>query len=325
MIKLVVTMVEAMDDSYIFAKSIHGLQFFCLQMERFQFAYNWLTQWSKTLVYILEDPSIELETVAMLSITKTPGKDPWTITYHPMNVIHGQLEMLRTFVDDPNSRFQVISDFLAEFLIPRLMVRTPITLIQKIIMQNVASKARAMLALQPIKQKDAETLDHKIAQKVHDCLGFPFQPNSNLLCLPVELMGFEFPSIAKINLTLSIDGLAQDLNHHIRPYQMMAQITLADWTCSMNECISPLETKTERNFLRFYRKIPVAWLEAQNGLQKLGINLWKTDLSCILTGEPHTEDQRKGRKITWENVVSFPKERGRRHKPQCKSDYFIVT
>ena len=75
-----------MDDSYIFAKSIHRLQFFCLPMERFQFAYNWLTQWSKTTVYILEDPSIESETVAMLSLMKTPGKDPWTITYHPVNV-----------------------------------------------------------------------------------------------------------------------------------------------------------------------------------------------------------------------------------------------
>ena len=65
--------------------------------------FNSCTQWSKTTVHVLEDPSIESETVAMPSITKTQGKDLWTITYHPVKVIHGQLEMLRTFMDNLTS------------------------------------------------------------------------------------------------------------------------------------------------------------------------------------------------------------------------------
>ncbi|KAJ7687241.1 hypothetical protein B0H17DRAFT_939568, partial [Mycena rosella] len=46
--QVVVTMVEATDDSFIFAKSLHAAQSFCLHMEHFQFAYGWLTQWRKT-------------------------------------------------------------------------------------------------------------------------------------------------------------------------------------------------------------------------------------------------------------------------------------
>ena len=135
-----------------------------------------------------------------------------------MNVVHGQLEMLRTFVDDATSRFQAISEFIDDFTMPKFTVRMPITLLRKVTMQNIASRVRAMLALQPIKQKDAEKLDHKIALKIHECLGFPFRPSSDILSLPIKLMGFKFPSIAKINMALAIDGLARDLNHHIKSY-----------------------------------------------------------------------------------------------------------
>ncbi len=52
--QLTVTMAEAMDESFLFAKTLTGLQYFCLCMERFQFAYGWLTQWLKTMVYLLQ-------------------------------------------------------------------------------------------------------------------------------------------------------------------------------------------------------------------------------------------------------------------------------
>ena len=103
--ELLVTMVEAMDDSYLFATTLHGLQYFCLLMERFQFAYNWLTQWSKTDVYVLNDPAASDmgNSVNMPSITRTPRKSPWNITYYPVRVIRNQLEMLRTMVNDSSS------------------------------------------------------------------------------------------------------------------------------------------------------------------------------------------------------------------------------
>ena len=279
-------MVEAMDDSYLFATSLPGLQFFCLQMERFQYSYNWLTQWSKTSVFILQDSSLSAEMIPMPSITRTPGKNPWNITYHPVNVIHGQLEMLRTFVNDSTSRFQAISDFIDDFPIPKFTVRPPITLLRKITMQNIASRARAMLALQPIKQKDAERLDHKLSAKIHGCLGFPFRPNSDILFLPVKHMGFDFPSIAKINLSLAIEGLARDLNHHIMSYQKMARITLADWRCSINDCVNPIDSHgLQRKYSRFTSKLPVAWIEAHSGLGRVSLHLRCTDYSFLSEGQ----------------------------------------
>ncbi|KAJ7774185.1 hypothetical protein DFH07DRAFT_683231, partial [Mycena maculata] len=49
-LKLRVAMTEATDDSFLFAKSLPSLRRNTLAMERFQFAYGWLTQWTKTVV-----------------------------------------------------------------------------------------------------------------------------------------------------------------------------------------------------------------------------------------------------------------------------------
>ncbi|EJD48722.1 hypothetical protein AURDEDRAFT_162176 [Auricularia subglabra TFB-10046 SS5] len=49
-LELSVTMVEATDDSFIFALTLQTLLLYVLAMERFQFAYGWLTQWKKTIL-----------------------------------------------------------------------------------------------------------------------------------------------------------------------------------------------------------------------------------------------------------------------------------
>ena len=46
-IQLQVTMVEATDNSYLFATTPGTLAKFCPEMERVQYAYGWLTQWAK--------------------------------------------------------------------------------------------------------------------------------------------------------------------------------------------------------------------------------------------------------------------------------------
>lgn len=46
---LTVAMVEATDDSFLFSKSLTSLRKNTLAMERFQFAYGWMTQWSKSM------------------------------------------------------------------------------------------------------------------------------------------------------------------------------------------------------------------------------------------------------------------------------------
>ena len=49
-------------------------------------------------------------------------------------------------------------------------------------------------------------------------LGFPYRGNTDILTLPVEHHGLDFPSIARINMGLVAEGLARDLNHHIPAY-----------------------------------------------------------------------------------------------------------
>ena len=107
--------------------------------------------------------------------------------------------------------------------------RLPITLIRKIVSQNVVSRCRALLSLQPVKQSDAEALDRLIIRKVHDALGFPFHPSISIATLPVSYHGFDFPSIARINASIVVDGICRDLNHHIPSHQTMARITLMDY------------------------------------------------------------------------------------------------
>jgi hypothetical protein len=81
-IQLPVTMVEVTNDSYIFTLTLKALQLFCLEMERFQFAYSWITQWAKTIAYRLGPSGPAPNTVSMPSITIQEGIHPHTISYH---------------------------------------------------------------------------------------------------------------------------------------------------------------------------------------------------------------------------------------------------
>jgi hypothetical protein len=81
-IHLPVTMVEVIDDSSIFALTLQTLQSFCLEMERFQFTYGWLTQWAKTSAYVLYSSGPIPEMVSMPSITNKDGVQSPRMMYH---------------------------------------------------------------------------------------------------------------------------------------------------------------------------------------------------------------------------------------------------
>ena len=130
-------------------------------------------------------------------------------------------------------------NLINNFIFPSFTMRTPLTLICKIITQNLISQCRALLSLQPILHADTQRLDQRLTQRVHKILGFPFCLSSKLLTLPLELGGFDFLSISRINTSIAVDGLVQDLNHHIPAYQLMATVMLADWTCQINGWCSP--------------------------------------------------------------------------------------
>src|ERR1700683_4114230 len=117
-LQLPVTMVEATDDSYIFALTLQALQSFCLEMERFQFAYGWLTQWAKTTVYRLGPPGPAPDTVSMPSIPIQEGAHPHTISWHDVPRRIGELEFLCCKVDDPVWQFEGARSIIENFQFP---------------------------------------------------------------------------------------------------------------------------------------------------------------------------------------------------------------
>ena len=182
------TMAEATDDSYIAALTFSALQRFTLAMERFQFLYGWLTSWEKTTLHILNSSDTTPKNLPLLSITNTQGIDPWTISEHEVPVSTNEFNFLRTQVDDPNTRYLELVDIIDSFSFPAFSFRTPFTLLRKIISQNIISRCRALLSLQPILHADATRLDQRIMMRVHTCLSFPFCPSSIVSTLPWHLV-----------------------------------------------------------------------------------------------------------------------------------------
>ncbi|TFK17261.1 hypothetical protein FA15DRAFT_736109 [Coprinopsis marcescibilis] len=223
---LLVSMVEATDDSYIFSTSQKSLLTNTLQMERFQ-----------------------------------------------------------TKVDDPASRFEELKEIIETFQFPTIIGRLPITLARKIVAQNIVSRCRALLYLQPIKQNDAESLDKLIIRRVHQLTGFPFSPNTEIATLPISALGLGFPSIARINAGIALNGINHDLNHHLYAYRTLAQITLNDWMCEKNNCIYPFDGAGLKRDMSLTRNIPQAWIIAHKILKEHGIAIRRTDQSSLLSGD----------------------------------------
>ncbi|KAJ7936520.1 hypothetical protein B0H13DRAFT_1541802, partial [Mycena leptocephala] len=254
-------MVEATDDSHIFSRTLPSLRRNVLAMERFQFAYGWTTNWLKSAAFVLEPPAIPPDFAEFDSITDAAGIDPLTVSVHRVKMVANDFEFLRAKVDNPKSRRDQLRAFIDDFTFPKFIRRAPITLLRKIVMQNIISKARALLSLQPISRADAEDLDTRIKTKIHAEIGMPFMPNSEVLTLPTDLHGLDFPSIARVNDGIAVDGLHRDLNHQIPSYRTLARITLADWTCTINNCTNPIDSDgLSRSFTQYPGRIPFGWI-----------------------------------------------------------------
>ena len=150
------------------------------------------------------------------------------------------------------------------------------------------SKCRALLSLQPIKQPDAVQLDKMISAKVHELMRFPFTPQTNVLTLPLTHHGLDFPSVARVNAGIAVEGLMRDLNHHIQAYKVVARITYAEWTCRYNNCGNTVDGGgLQRKFTHLFSKIPATWLIAHSLMSSTTpkLSLRHTDVSYILDGE----------------------------------------
>nr|VWO97891.1 Cytochrome P450 3A13 [Ganoderma boninense] len=231
-------LVEAMDDSVIIAPSLPASQAAGLHVERFQAAYGWETNWSKSLLAILHADPVP-STLPMPSVDPN-DPDSGRVIYHTITVTTSHCEFLRVQINDPETQYQRIRAIITNFSFPVMHTRLPFMAVRRIISQCLISCIRPYLSYQPITRARAADLDHLLAACVHHYFRFPFRFNSSLLFLPITHFGFDFPSIVQLNDIAAISGLIRDLNHHVPTFRTMARITLADWTCLLNHCQSPL-------------------------------------------------------------------------------------
>lgn len=96
---LPITMVEAMDDSTIFATSASFLHTLVLSAECFQAAYGWLTAWSKSLLLLINMPDAP-------SVASMPSVDPDNMLFdhilmHDVSVVTDHIEFLHVATNDP--------------------------------------------------------------------------------------------------------------------------------------------------------------------------------------------------------------------------------
>jgi hypothetical protein len=87
---------------------------------------------------------------------------------------------------------------------------------------------QALLSIQPIKNGDALLLDKQLVRKF-----YIYHGNTDILTLPVEHHGLEFPSIAQINMGLVVEGcirpqssytsLPTSCSHHLSQLDMHNQ------------------------------------------------------------------------------------------------------
>lgn len=102
------------------------------------------------------------------------------------------------------------------------------------------AQIRPRLNLQPLSPTMALQVDRAITRKVTSAMGLKMT-RSNILSLPLSHHGFDFPSVYTINGQVAVNALLRGLNHHLTPFRQMARMTLSNWSCQGNSCVSPLE------------------------------------------------------------------------------------
>ncbi|KAK0464798.1 uncharacterized protein EV420DRAFT_1303188 [Desarmillaria tabescens] len=279
---LPVAMVEVMDDSIMIAGSFPVFHCSTRMLETVQSAYGSETNWDKSAVFLHNVPNPP----TVIYLPSVEPANPSVVTTHPVNVYSSHIELMRVSMNDPELQFQKLTDLISGFQFPTLHLHLPFTALQHILSQCLIARIRPRLAFHPISQDAAHRLDCLIAQKVYDYLRFPFQFNSALLSLPLSDFGFGFPSISHLNDMAAINGLFRDLNHHLSMFHNMALITLADWTCALNDCQFPLHGKSLSSLTsRRHPCLPFPWLVAQSALSHLNISIHDTDLSYLFHGD----------------------------------------
>nr|VWO99263.1 MRP-like transporter [Ganoderma boninense] len=275
--------VEAMDDSILLAPSLDASRTAGLHLERFQAAYGWETSWPKSLLAVLHAGPVPAS-LLMPSVNLQDPDSPQSVL-HSVPVTDTHCEFLRVQTNDPEAQYLRIRALISDFTFPSLHTRLSFTAVRRILIQCLVSRIRPYLSYQPVTRAHANDLDRLLATRIHEYFRFPFRFHSALLFLPLSQLGFDFPSISHLNDVAAVAGLVRDLNHHVPTFQTMARITLADWTCLLNHCRSPLEGATTRFFVRSSHILPTSWIIALDVLRHFRISICCSDQSYLFVGD----------------------------------------
>ena len=303
-----VSMLEAMDDSLLISSSLSSLKSSARLADRFQATYGWETAWQKSALYVYGTQTPPPGDLLMPSVDHLNPQSSVT-HWHPVPVITDHTTFLRVPINRPDKQFALLQDIIFNFDFPLSYVRLPLTVLRRIVTQCLVSKIRPHLALQPITDSHAAALDSLLASKIHHYLHFPFRFHTDLLCTPVDLHGLGFPSIARINASLTVSGLHRDLTHHLPSFRKMALITLSDWTCKLNRCLHPLSVPyslTHISATRRSRVLPFSWSLAASSLSALKLAILPTDLSYILEGSVALQHLHSQFRILFPHHPSLP-------------------
>ena len=283
---LSLSMIEAMDDSLLISPTLPSLFTAARMADRFQATNGWETNWSKSRLYVYQaSPDVipANHCIAIPSVDYTNPQSEQTF-WNNVPVETDHTTFLRVPVNRPDLQFLRLQDIIVNFSFSILTRALPLTVLRRIVSQQIISKVRPHLAFQPLPPLLASKLDTILATKIHSRLGFPFRFKTGLLFAPLSMRGFAFPSISALNAALAVQGLQRDLNHHIQPFRDIAHITLADWSCSFNGCCNPLQFESHSSPSHGSTYIPSAWQIARNFLVSLKISFLPTDYSFITAG-----------------------------------------
>ncbi|EIW69129.1 hypothetical protein TREMEDRAFT_62856 [Tremella mesenterica DSM 1558] len=259
--------VEAMDDSILFSTSLEGLKKLVKLSERYQEAYGIRTAWDSPDKTVFFTIGTRMTLPAEITISTPQGLQHVPSTDNP--------KLLRTSLTRPQETFEDIIQIVDRFPLPPHS-KFPLPVIRRAVSSLLIAQIRARLQFMPLTPTQSMTIDTAISNKVTQALNLR-PTRTQILTLPLQMHGFDFPSVWIINANIAINTVLRALNHHLPPLSNMAQITLANWQCQSNQCIPPLESP--KRYRRPTASVPLTWTTAATYLATAEMSILDTDQS----------------------------------------------
>jgi hypothetical protein len=131
-----VTMVEAMDDSLLFATTFLSLTKAACDADCFQATYSWETAWNKSNLYAYHPFSFPSagQSISIPSVDYSNPSAPTTF-YHDVQVATDHTTFLCVPIDALDTHFEHLWDVISNFVFPPISCALPLTLLRRIINQ----------------------------------------------------------------------------------------------------------------------------------------------------------------------------------------------